>query len=81
MILLRLFTNSRDIQLGFGLMKPQLITNVLFCPFYDFMTSPRAEMNLYSTLEKGPNRGAVSAGNTCSHPNRARMSVSGTETC
>jgi len=45
------------------------------------MTSPRAEMNLYSTLETGPNRGAVSAGNTCSHPNRARMSVSGTETC
>ena len=37
------------------------------------MTSPRAEMNLYSTLEKGPNRGAVSAGNTCTATTRTRM--------
>ena len=31
-------------------------------------------MNLSSTLEKGPNRGAVSADNTCTAPTITRMS-------
>jgi len=29
------------------------------------MTGPRGDMNLYSTLEKGPNRGEVSKVYTC----------------
>ena len=61
-------------------MKIESIANVLLYPFYDFITCPGAEMNLYSTLERGPNRGAVSADNTCTAPTITKCLVSGTET-